>query len=313
MLLTGVIPAIITPLEADGETVAVDVVPALVEHLLLTGINGFYVCGLTGEGSALTTQERKRMAAAVCEATKDRVPVCIHVGATDVSSACELASHAASVGASATASLVPKDQPGDLDAAVAYFSRIGACSSLPFYIYWFAPTAAKGKSAQEWLSAMAAVPNLAGFKFTDTNFYTFQQLLVHAPNILGRELNGLTGPDEMAVAGLAMGSHGAIGSTYNLCPQQNVAMHKAWHQGRERDACALQKELNAVIECLARHCRCSEGLTNIVQGIKAHLRSLGLAVGCAHIQSISFRMDESQEAELLRELHALPALSRGRI
>lgn len=63
---------------------------------------------------------------------------------------------------------------------------------------------------------MQDVPNFAGFKFTDKNFYKFQQLMAFGEPL---GVNGVTGPDEMMVAGFIMGSDGCIGSTYNIYPK----------------------------------------------------------------------------------------------
>lgn len=41
----------------------------------------------------------------------------------------------------------------------------------------------------------------------------------------------VTGPDEMMVAGLAMGSDGAIGSTYNIYPKTAVRLYNAFRSG----------------------------------------------------------------------------------
>eukprot|EP01052_Picozoa_sp_SAG31_P042700 SAG31_NODE_6863_length_1867_cov_1.623869_2_plen_80_part_00 len=51
-----------------------------------------------------------------------------------------------------------------------------------------------------------------GFKFTDYSFYLYSLLVSRSEH----KLNTVTGPDEMNVAGKAMGSHGAIGATFDF-------------------------------------------------------------------------------------------------
>ena len=51
---------------------------------------------------------------------------------------------------------------------------------LPFYAYWISPALGGNMGTwgpQEYLDAMAPVPNFAGLKFTDFQFHTFQNLL----------------------------------------------------------------------------------------------------------------------------------------
>lgn len=139
-LIHGVIPALITPFNADG-SVNVDVIPALVAYHLEAGINGFYLCGNTGEGFGMTVAERKLMLEATAAAVKGAVPLLVHVGACPLEDAIELAVHAASAGAAGVSSVVPVDKPNNLPAAAEFFSGIGAATDLPFYVYWVAANA----------------------------------------------------------------------------------------------------------------------------------------------------------------------------
>lgn len=49
LCFSGIMPALITPLTANGE-VNVPAVNELVEFQLAAGVDGFYLCGGTGEG-----------------------------------------------------------------------------------------------------------------------------------------------------------------------------------------------------------------------------------------------------------------------
>jgi len=280
-LFSGTIPALITPFKAEGG-INVDVIPALVELHLKAGVGGFYLCGNTGEGFACTVAERKEMLEATLAAVNGAVPILVHVGACPLADACELAVHAKSAGAAGVSSVVPTDKPNDLGAAAEYFSGIGAASDLPFYVYWVAAHADSSVDASQYLEAMKAVPNFKGIKFTDTNFFVFQQLAYLAPSVLGHRLNAVTGPDEMALAGLAMGSDGAIGSTYNVQPVLNCQMHAAFKAGDVATAMKLQEKLNCVIAKLITVCDCKSRGLNIIAGLKAMYRANGLDVGYCH-------------------------------
>ena len=60
-LARGIWPALVTPFTDDGNGVATDRVDPLIRHLLDAGAQGFFVCGGTGEGVAMTVDERKAM------------------------------------------------------------------------------------------------------------------------------------------------------------------------------------------------------------------------------------------------------------
>lgn len=181
-----------------------------------------------------------------------------------------------------------------------HFKAVGAACDLPFYVYWVQSNAAP-VTPEEFLAGMSEVPNFAGFKFTDTNFYVFQRL-VH----LGEgKLNCITGPDEMNLAGKVMGSDGAIGSTYNVQPKLYLRMHAAFLAGDIAEAMKLQDHVNVVIALLIDRCNCREKGLNIVAGCKAIMRARGLPAGYPRPETCA-TMSATAEAELVAALEALP-------
>ncbi len=274
-LARGILPALCTPFDDSGTSVALERVQPLIQHLLQAGSAGFFVCGGTGEGKAMTTDERKAMAAAAIQVTAGQVPVIIQVGATSTDNAVELARHAAEAGADAVASVAPVDAPGDLQAAVRHYAAIGATTDLPFYVYWLAQDADRRVTAEQYLDAMAAVPNFCGVKFTDTNFYLFQQL----GDLSDGRLNMISGPDEMCVAGMVMGSDAAIGSTYNIMPRLFVGMRQAFETGDIAAAMQAQVKANRVIRLLFLAGNASGGTSGAMAALKCMLTWRGLPVG----------------------------------
>jgi|EP01046_Picozoa_sp_COSAG06_P037975 N-acetylneuraminate lyase len=247
-LIQGLWPAFITPLTADGE-VDVAAVKPLCDYLIdECGVHGLYACGGTGEMRSLDPEARKTMCAATCEAVAGRVPVVVCVGETvDTAEAVDLASHAKSVGADGLSSTVPVWAVGDpnlLELTVDLYTALGEVG-LPLYAYWIADT--KGDwGSQDYLDAMKDVPNFAGLKFTDYTFNIFQNLMSRS----GYSLNVVSGPDEMMLAGKAAGAHGAIGTTYNVMPKMNVAMHNLFMAGDMNGATDIMFKCNRMIEIL---------------------------------------------------------------
>ena len=135
------------------------------------------------------------------------------------------------------------------------------------------------------------MPNFSGIKFTDTNFYLFQQLV----DLSGGCLNAITGPDEMCAAGMIMGSDGAIGSTYNIMPRIFCGMYQAFQEGRVQDAMKAQINANRVISVLMSF--------GVLAGIKAMLGWRGLPVGPP--RSLNNRLTEEDESRLKQTIEAL--------
>ena len=146
-------------------------------------------------------------------------------------------------------------------------------------------------SPGQFLEAMDSVPNFAGIKFTDPNFFVFQQLV----DLAGGRLNAITGPDEMSVAGFVMGSDGAIGSTYNIMPRMFLRMYDAFRNGRIQEAMALQVQANRVIALLIS--------VGVLAGIKKMLEWRGVPVGPPRPPTA--RLSAEEEDRLRTGLEAL--------
>ena len=246
-LVRGIWPALCTAFDDGGERVDADRQRALVRALIDTGIQGFFVCGGTGEGRAMSLPERMEVAEVVADEVAGEVRIILHAGGTSTQNAVELARHAARLkGIDAVASAAPVDAPGDLGAAVAHYAAVGAATDLPFYVYWLMREADTEATADSFLEAMQEVPNFAGVKFTDHNLYLFGQLIDRS----GGGINAVSGPDEMALPAMVMGADAAIGTTYNIMPEIFLKMRGAFDAGDLAAAQACQQQANRVIRLL---------------------------------------------------------------
>ena len=95
--LTGLVAATLTPMHSDG-SVNLQVIPHLVDHLDRAGVDGIYICGSTGEGISLSSQDAA-VAEAYVSAAKGRMKTVIQVGHNSMVEAKALAAHAAEIGA----------------------------------------------------------------------------------------------------------------------------------------------------------------------------------------------------------------------
>src|SRR5262245_10690946 len=83
-----------TPFLPTGE-VGRSAVERQVGRLIETGVAGAFVCGTTGEGMSMTTDERGQLAARWCAVAKGTpLRVIVHVGSNCLADAKALAAHA---------------------------------------------------------------------------------------------------------------------------------------------------------------------------------------------------------------------------
>jgi N-acetylneuraminate lyase len=235
--LQGVLPALVTPLDAQGRLDEA-VLAGLLTRLYAEGCHGVYVAGNTGEGLLLSVDLREQLAAAVRAHTPPDRSVVVHVGCLNTADSLRLARHAASLGVTAISSLPPAG-PYGFPELKHFYAELAAASSVPLLVYFF-PEVAPAIRTYAQLSELCALPNVAGLKFTDFDFYT----LARIKSIRKTVFNGR---DEAFACGMLMGADGGIGSFYNVAPRLFVDLYDAARAGDWPKARAVQDRINQLI------------------------------------------------------------------
>lgn len=235
--LHGVLPALVTPLDNTGR-LDVGAVEALLAKLYAEGCHGVYVAGNTGEGLLLPLEIREELAQVVRRHTPGDRIVVVHIGCLSTADALRLARHAAKVGADAISSLPPTG-PYAFPELKHYYAELAHASSVPLLVYFF-PEVAPAIRTYSQLAELCALPNVAGLKFTDFDFYTLGRI-----KALGKTV--FNGRDEAFACGMLMGADGGIGSFYNIAPRLFVDLYNAAKSGDWIQARALQDRINLLI------------------------------------------------------------------
>jgi N-acetylneuraminate lyase len=239
-----ILPALVTPLTPDRQLDERST-QRLIDHLYAQGVGGLYVTGTTGEGIHLDSGIRQRLVEIAVHGSQGRGQVIVHVGATQASAVFDLAAHAARAGADAISSIPPFAGGYVWDEIHAFYAELARRSELPVVAYHF-PGLTGQQTSLAQLASMLSIPNVAGLKFTDPNFYVMQRLLTR----LSPEQVLYNGQDEALALGLSIGAHGGIGSTYNFMPALIVSIFRDARAGRTTQAIATQRQANAIIEAV---------------------------------------------------------------
>lgn len=249
--LDGLIAATYTPLDDEGrvDTTGVD---AIVKHLLGRGVTGLYVCGSTGEGMSLSSDERRMVAQAYRDASRGHTGLIVQVGHNSIAEARQLAVHAQQIGADKISATCPSYfKVSDVSTLVDCMAEIASgAPDLPFYYYHIPSLTGSNLDIVEFLrQGGQRIANLAGLKYTDTKLHEFQEC---------RELDGgrfdiVWGCDEMLLGALATGARAAIGSTYNVAPTLYNALIKSFASGDLNEARRLQALSIKMIRTLYRY------------------------------------------------------------
>ena len=263
---TGLIAATFTPMHDDG-SLWLERIDDVVDLLAARGVDGLYVCGSTGEGPLLTGSERRAVAEAYVKAARGRLPVIVQVGHNSLVEARELAAHAQAVGADAISATPPTYfRPVGLDGLADAMARVAAgAPELPFFYYHIPPITGVLVDVAAFLPRAAErLPTLAGVKFSDSHVHEFMTLDLERFCVL-------FGVDEMLIAGLLAGAHGAVGSTFNLIPGVHRAAMEALQRGDVAAARAHQRRAAAIVGRVVRE--------RSIPFLKAAMSFTGLSVG----------------------------------
>lgn len=246
--IEGLIAATFTPMQADGN-LNLNAVEPMVDRLIAAGVNGIFVCGSTGEGQSITGRERKELAEAFVQAAGKRIKVFVHVGHNSLAEAKDLARHAQQIGADYISATPPcYFKINAVPVLVDCLAQISAgAPDLPFYYYNIPGLTGVSLDMIELLKhAEAAIPNLAGIKYTTPYIHEYQACL----NYDDRQFDVLYGTDEMLLSALAVGAGGFIGSTYNFAAPLYLKMIAAFRQGEVNKAQELQLQSVEIVRII---------------------------------------------------------------
>jgi N-acetylneuraminate lyase len=233
----GVLPAIVTPFNEDGEF-APSAFERLLERLYAAGCHGVYVCGQTGEGLESPVGTRQQVAEAAVRYSPKGKKIIIHVAAARLGEAIQLARHAERVGAHAISSLPPAGNYSFQELRL-YYEQLARASGLPLLIYYYPELLTHLTSLNQILD-LCCIPQVAGLKFTDFDLFKLHQIK-RAGHVI------LNGRDEIFAAGLLMGADGGIGSTYNLMPDLFVRVYESATNGHWEEARHAQDRINELV------------------------------------------------------------------
>ena len=287
--LKGICPAIVTPFDANN-AFDPDAMRRLVRFQLGAGVQGFYVCGSTGEGLLQTADERRAVLETVLDEVAGRATVIAHIGAFRLDETLELARHARDAGSDAISSLPPAYfYKPDAPTLVRYYKTVAEATDLPFLVYNL-PQRTGISMTQELFDRLLGLPNVVGMK--DSSGNTFQIGLYFSA---GRRPVIFNGEDPVLLYGLMSGACGGIGSTYNVMPQLYVKLWNAF-QAKDMDAAAeTQLRLNERIRALLT--------IDVLSAIKQTLAWMGMDVGAPRMPNRAPTAGEA--AQLKRSLEDL--------
>ncbi len=249
--IKGLIAPVFTPMHDNGD-INIEIIAPYADFLKANGLSGVFVSGSSGEGVLLTTEERKIITEAWAPYASNDFKFIVHVGSTSYRESQELAAHAYDNGAWAISSMGPTFlQPKTVADLIEYCRHIAsAAPEIPFYYYHIPMRTGIDVSMVGFLKeGIKVIPNLAGIKFTHSNFMEMQQCIA----LDNGRFDITHGQDEVLLCGLSIGIQGAIGTTYNFIPGLYSEIIESFNKGKIQTARNLQQASVKICDIVARN------------------------------------------------------------
>lgn len=173
MTLIGNIPVIPTPL-LDNK-IDYRSFDRLIEKTE-SSLDGYVICGSTGEAPALSTAERKEITHYFMKHAPKHLEIVIGLGHTSLIDAVEVGLDAREVGV--TSALVPSPYyfPNSLEMVIDYVGQLADQTGLDIVFYDNPTTTKTHFTTDELLKIARSVPQIKGIKMTDHHFAKIREL-----------------------------------------------------------------------------------------------------------------------------------------
>lgn len=226
----------------EDDEVNIDATKELVKIYKAKGVKGVYVCGSTGEGFMLSTEERMQVAEAVKEAAGDDFTVIVHVGCASTKESILLAKHCESIGVDAISAVPSVYYRLPAKSVEKHWNGIIDATQLPFIIYNI-PQLTGFNLPYDLFKRMAENPKVIGIKNSEEPVFGMERFRT----IAGEDFIIFNGSDEQFLGGRLMGADSAIGGTYGTMPELFVRLNELINENKIEQAKALQFKINDVI------------------------------------------------------------------
>ena len=270
MKLTGLIPPMVTPLDAKRRLDKKGT-KNMVNHLLKGGVDGIFLLGTTGEGPHLSYAIRVELVKTVCGLVKGCVPVLVGITETDLDDAVAFAARCKAHGASAVVAAPPYYFKLTQAECVAWFTEMADRLPLPLVVYDM-PAHTDTIIEPSTIAKLAAHPNIIAMKDSSSIIALFNKFRV-ALEPYAEKFSLFMGPDEAMGEAVLLGADGGVCTGANLWPAQFKAMYLAAKAGDVESVRRLQRFTTMSSYLLYG---LGQGQIGFLKGVKCALAEMGL-------------------------------------
>ncbi len=287
--LCGVLPAPITPFADDGN-ICYDLVEKHFAFLLGFDVGGLFVCGTTGEGAFLTSQERRRIFQLLTDHAKPEHLRCVVVLAPDTTGVLRGMDDIADLEPDYISCVTPYYLSAGTPQIIGHYTAVADHSPVPIVLYNI-PQNTHNPMTLDAVLELAAHPNIAGIKDSSGDFMQFQRGFLASES---DEFTWIQGEDLLDGPSVLLGGKCIVTGLGNVTVAPYLAMMRAAEAGDRAGVLNEQRKINALASIIpAAHGR-------TIAAIKAAAEADGRSTCSMRVPSMS--VSESERAAVLEIL-----------
>lgn len=237
--LHGVIPAIVTPMNEDG-SVNYSLLEKQADYLMNAGVNGLFVCGGTGEGAYLTTEEKRQVYKTIRSVVGKRLFLCLAAINSNTPATLREMAALEDCDADFWVSTTPFYHGANQKDILEHYRQVAARANAPIIVYNI-PSATHNNIDLETVLTLSQLDNVAGTKDSSGNFIAFSK------GLFGPRKEGfawIQGEDYLCAPALLCGGDGMVSGLSNARVEPYVAMYQAYLAGDTQEVTHCQSRIN---------------------------------------------------------------------
>ena len=281
MKFEGLMPAIITPMDKDGE-IDFEGLKKNVEFYLDAGCTGIVANGSTGEAVNLSREERIAVIKNVIEVVKGKVKVIAGTGAPTTNVTLEYTRDAMKAGADAVLVITPFNAIPNKEGLYLHYKEV-AKVGIPI-IMCNLPQHTSVEIDLETMGRLVKLDNIVGLKESSGNLSYFAETIRR----FSEDITLISGCDDLILQTLSMGIPALILAFGNIAPKMIIEI---FHAIKHNDFISAREKYYKLLPMA----RAIGDSVNFPAPVKEAVRLLGRPSGPPRLSTLPVNQEESEE------------------
>ena len=292
MEIKGIIPAMATPMDANG-AIDLKAIKPLVDKHIEEGAGGVFACGSMGEAASLSIEERVDIIKATVEAADGRVPVLGGTGFITTEDTIKATKMLEGTGVAAVSVITPCYWKLSQEAIYRHYASVINSTSLPVFVYNL-PGNTGNNVDPETVGKLYKNEGLAGAKDSCAVWENTKGYM----DVTGDDFTMLVGEDSLCLEGLKYGSKGSISAPSGAFTKVFISIYNRFKAGDIKGAEEAQADWGKI-------CKLMVSIGQFPGNFKMVIDKTTSPVGPARLPVIP--ADADLFAKVLPELEAIAA------